>query len=83
VLRQVGGDAAIRVIDSGLGIAADHLDQIFQPFWQVDPRQRGHEGGTGLGLSVVRGLVRLLGGEISVESAPGKGSTFTVRIPNR
>ena len=83
VLREAGGHAVIRVSDTGIGVAADHLEQIFEPFWQVDSRQRGHEGGTGLGLSVVRGLVRLLGGEISVESAPGKGSTFTVRIPSR
>jgi signal transduction histidine kinase len=66
-----------------MGIAPAHLDQIFEPFWQVDSRQRSHDGGTGLGLSVVRGLVQLLGGEVHVESVQGKGSTFTVRIPSR
>jgi PAS domain S-box-containing protein len=80
-LRADGANrATIDVSDTGIGIAAEHLNQIFEPFWQVDSGQRGHDGGTGLGLSVVRELVRLLGGDVSVESAPGKGSTFSVRI---
>ena len=60
-LREAGGQAVIRVSDTGIGVAADHLEQIFEPFWQVDSRQRGHEGGTGLGLSVVQapGLPRV------------------------
>jgi signal transduction histidine kinase len=74
--------AVIHVSDTGIGIAPEHLDQIFEPFWQVDSSQRSHDGGTGLGLSVVRGLVQLLGGEVSVESAPGEGSTFTVSVPS-
>ena len=48
-LREAGGQAVIRVIDTGVGIAADHLEQIFEPFWQVDSRQRGHEGEPGWG----------------------------------
>jgi signal transduction histidine kinase len=84
VLRgEAANHAVIRVSDTGMGIAPEHLDQIFEPFWQVDSSQRGHDGGTGLGLSVVRGLVQLLGGEVSVESVPRKGSTFTVRLPSQ
>jgi PAS domain S-box-containing protein len=75
--------AMIRVHDTGVGIAEQHVQQIFEPFWQVDPTQRAHDGGTGLGLSVVRRLVQLLGGDVSVESEPGKGSTFTVILPSR
>jgi PAS domain S-box-containing protein len=81
--EEAGNHAVIRVSDTGMGIAPAHLDQIFEPFWQVDSSQRSHDGGTGLGLSVVRGLVQLLGGEVHVESVQGEGSTFTVRIPSR
>ena len=84
VLRQpTANHAVIHVSDTGIGVAPEHVEQIFEPFWQVDSGQRSHEGGTGLGLSVVRGLVQLLGGEVSVESVPGRGSTFTVRVPSR
>ena len=76
-----GPAAIIRVSDTGVGIADHHLAQIFEPFWQVDDTQRQREGGTGLGLSVVQRLVRLLGGEVSVDSALGRGSTFTVVLP--
>ncbi len=81
VLReQAANRVIIRVSDTGIGIAPEHLDDIFEPFWQVNAGQRSANGGTGLGLSVVRGLVRLIGGEVSVESQPGNGSTFTVAI---
>ena len=73
--------AVVRVSDTGRGIAEKHLTQIFEPFWQVDETQRQREGGTGLGLSVVQRLVQLLGGEVSVESELGRGSTFTVVLP--
>jgi signal transduction histidine kinase len=71
----------MRVRDTGMGIAPEHLPKIFDPFWQVDPTQRSRDGGTGLGLSVVQRLVRLLSGEISVESVLGGGTTFTVVLP--
>ena len=77
------GPLVFRVCDTGVGIRPQHLERIFEPFWQADPEQRARDGGTGLGLSVVRRLVRLLGGEIEVESAVGRGSTFTVRLPLR
>jgi signal transduction histidine kinase len=73
--------ALIRVRDTGVGIAADDLPHIFEPFWQADPTQRSRDGGTGLGLSVVQRLVRLLSGQVSVASVPGEGTTFTVTLP--
>jgi signal transduction histidine kinase len=75
--------AVISVRDTGVGISDQHVQQIFEPFWQVDPDQRTRDGGTGLGLSVVRRLVQLLGGDVSVESQLGTGSTFTVTLPSR
>ena len=80
-----GDDGAVvfHVRDTGPGIRPEHLERVFEPFWQVDPTRRAQDGGTGLGLSVVRRLVRLLGGDVAVESVVGRGSTFTVRLPLR
>jgi len=77
-------DSSIRFVvrDTGRGIEPEHLEQIFQPFWQVRTEDSA-AGGTGLGLSVVRRLAALLGGRVSVESMPSRGSTFTVTIPRR
>src|SRR6185369_12158916 len=69
------------VRDTGVGIAPEHLQHIFDPFWQVEQHATRTVGGSGLGLSITRRLVDLLGGEISVESRVGRGSTFTVRLP--
>jgi signal transduction histidine kinase len=71
----------LEVSDTGDGIANEHLDRIFEPFWQVDSSQRSHGGGTGLGLSVVKHLVELLGGHVMVRSTVGEGSNFTVSLP--
>jgi signal transduction histidine kinase len=75
------GRVIFRVEDTGRGIPAEHLGNIFEPFWQVDPARRAVDGGTGLGLSVVRRLVELLGGDIQVESEVGRGTAFTVTLP--
>jgi len=74
---------ALQVIDSGIGISPSDQDRIFDEFEQVNagPRSDSMERGTGLGLAISRRLARLLGGEISVESQPGKGSTFTIWLP--
>jgi signal transduction histidine kinase len=74
--------AQIEVRDTGVGIAAEHLEDIFKPFWQVDP-SRSRSGGTGLGLSVVKRLVDVLGGAVKVESVVGAGSVFVVTLPRR
>ena len=74
---------ALQVIDTGIGISPSDQERIFDEFEQVNagPRTDSMERGTGLGLAISRRLARLLGGEISVDSQPGKGSTFTVWLP--
>lgn len=67
--------------DTGIGIPVTHLERVFEPFWQIEQARSRRVGGTGLGLSVTRRLARLLGGDVSVISTPGEGSTFTVRLP--
>ena len=74
-------EVSIHVTDTGPGIAAEKLDLIFEPFVQVDTRlTRPHEG-VGLGLAISRDLARGMGGELSVQSEVGRGSTFTLRFP--
>ncbi|MGI8546142.1 MAG: sensor histidine kinase [Gemmatimonadaceae bacterium] len=69
------------VADTGIGIAPQHRDQIFDAFWQVEQPSTRRVGGTGLGLSVTRRLSVLLGGDVTVQSSVGQGSTFTVTLP--
>lgn len=79
--RVDGSHLELAVGDTGIGVAARDHDRIFEPFWQVDQPTTRRAGGTGLGLTISRRLVDLLSGEIRVESEPGKGSCFRVRIP--
>ncbi|MBO4914326.1 MAG: ATP-binding protein, partial [Oscillospiraceae bacterium] len=79
-LKKENGMAVIRVADDGIGIAAEDLDKIWQRFWQADA-SRGEDGGSGLGLSMVREMAEFQGGKASVESKLGEGSTFTVTLP--
>jgi signal transduction histidine kinase len=72
---------AFVISDTGIGIAAGDVDRVFEAFWQVEQRPTRLAGGSGLGLSVSRRLVRLLGGEVAVDSTPGQGSTFVVSLP--
>jgi signal transduction histidine kinase len=69
------------IVDTGIGIARENLQRIFEPFWQVEQSSTRRAGGTGLGLTVSRSLARLLGGDVSVESKIGEGSSFIVRLP--
>jgi signal transduction histidine kinase len=71
----------IEVIDQGIGIPKKHHERIFEPFRQVDGSMSRHYGGSGVGLSVVKKLIDTLGGSIAVDSAPGKGATFRVKLP--
>jgi cell cycle sensor histidine kinase DivJ len=76
-----GNSLRIVVSDTGIGIAPKDLSQLGEPFFQASASYDRHFEGTGLGLSVVRGLVGLHGGSITVESAPGEGTTISVRLP--
>ena len=70
------------VEDDGPGISDEQVSRLFQPFTQADSSTSRRFGGTGLGLALTRRLVSLLGGEITVRSAPGLGSSFTIRVPD-
>lgn len=78
-LRQTGQQAVFSVTDRGPGMSQDVQRHIFDKFYQGDPSRR--QEGTGLGLPLAKRVVQLCGGTISVESAPGEGSTFTVNLP--
>ena len=72
----------VRVSDTGRGIAPDQHARVFEPFVQVDRQQRhASQQGVGLGLAISRNLARGMGGDLTVESTPGAGSTFTLTLP--
>jgi two-component system phosphate regulon sensor histidine kinase PhoR len=76
-----GDELVIRVSDEGAGIEAEHLPRLFERFYRVDKARSRKLGGTGLGLSIVKHIVQAHGGGVTVESTPGVGSTFTIRLP--
>lgn len=80
--RANGRQVELWVCDTGVGIASEHLPRIFDRFYRVDKARSRAEGGAGLGLSICRWIAEAHGGSISVESARGQGSTFTVRLPS-
>jgi signal transduction histidine kinase len=75
------GMLEVRIADTGVGIAAENIDNVFEPFWQAEQTATRRTGGTGLGLSVTRKLARLLGGDVTVASRPGAGTTFLLTVP--
>jgi PAS domain S-box-containing protein len=79
--RGGGNWLRVDVEDTGVGIAPEHVEEIFQPFFQVDGGYTRESGGTGLGLSISRRLARLMGGDVTLQSRPGSGSCFTLWLP--
>ena len=79
--RQLEDKLQVVVSDSGPGIDAKHLPRLFERFYRIDTGRSRDMGGTGLGLSIVKHLVEAMGGEVSVESTPGKGATFAFTLP--
>jgi adenylate cyclase len=69
------------VADSGIGMTPEQLGKLFQEFSQAEASTAKQYGGTGLGLAITRKLARMMGGDVTVASEPGKGSVFTVRLP--
>lgn len=80
--RRAAGQISIEVWDSGIGIAADKIDLIFQEFFQLDNPERDRSKGLGMGLAIVRRLSDLLGHQLEVRSIPGRGSVFRLLVPS-
>ena len=81
-VRRRDGLVEIAVSDQGFGIAPNDLGRIFERFYRVDPARSRQTGGTGLGLSIVKHVAANHGGEVTVWSVEGEGSTFTLRMPD-
>jgi two-component system phosphate regulon sensor histidine kinase PhoR len=81
--ERAGTRDRIHVADTGEGIAPEHVERIFERFYRVDRARSRALGGTGLGLAIVKHLARAHGGEATVHSTPGQGSTFTIELPAR
>ena len=79
--RREADQLQIDVVDQGIGIPTDKLDAVFEPFVQVDPSRTRTAQGSGLGLAISRDLARGMGGDLTVRSALGSGSTFTLSVP--
>ncbi len=80
-VRTRDGLVEIAVVDQGVGISAEEQDRVFERFYRVDPARSRETGGTGLGLSIVKHVAADHGGDVQVWSQPGRGSTFTLRLP--
>jgi two-component system phosphate regulon sensor histidine kinase PhoR len=78
---RTNGTVMIRVIDTGCGIEPQYLPRLFERFYRVDKARSRKQGGTGLGLAIVKHIAQAHGGRVTVESAPGKGSSFSIHLP--
>ena len=81
ILSDHPGEVHLTVADTGVGIPAEDVPRVFDRFFQVEDHMTRRHGGMGLGLSIVKGLVELHGGQVSVESVLGRGSRFVVVLP--
>jgi signal transduction histidine kinase len=81
VVCETDGGVAISVVDTGIGIAPEHLPHVFEEYYQVGNRQRDRSNGLGLGLAIVRRLEKLLGYRMTLDSTPGAGSRFSFVVP--
>jgi len=79
--RQEDGSITISVVDTGIGMTPEQMGKLFQEFSQASSATASRYGGTGLGLAISRRFCQMMGGDITVESEPGRGSTFTIRLP--
>jgi signal transduction histidine kinase len=80
-LHQAGRDIRFKAVDTGIGIPPEDLDRIFEKFYRIKTEQTRSISGSGLGLSIVKGIVDAHNGSIHVESEKGKGTTFIVSMP--
>jgi two-component system phosphate regulon sensor histidine kinase PhoR len=80
-VREEDGCAVFEVRDTGMGIAREHLPRLTERFYRVDGSRSRETGGTGLGLAIVKHVIQRHGGELQIESEPGKGSTFRLVLP--
>ena len=83
VFQEEGEMIVFEVRDTGIGMTPEQLDKLFQPFTQADPSTTRKYGGTGLGLAIAKQFCQIMGGDITVQSELGKGSTFTIQLPLR
>ena len=80
--QENGGDwITLAVTDTGIGMTPEQMGKLFQEFSQASSSTASKYGGTGLGLAISRRFCQMMGGDITVESEPGRGSTFTIRLP--
>jgi signal transduction histidine kinase len=82
-LTLAGKDIRFKVVDNGMGIAPEDLDRIFERFYRIKTEQTRSIAGSGLGLSIVKGIVDAHNGTVHVESQPGEGTTFIVSLPTQ
>ena len=80
-VRLESGNAILEVADTGIGVAEGDVEHVFERFWRGEKSRSRTTGGAGIGLAIVKELVRAHGGQVSVDSAPGEGSTFRVTLP--
>ena len=80
-VERYGATIRFRVIDTGIGLSPDQARGLFEPFAQAHPERAALHGGTGLGLAITRSFCQLLGGDVTLESEVGRGSTFTISLP--